>query len=72
LLRVSAARELSIKGSPTRELHIDDVRIPGDRMVGGLGEGLKIVLRTLDHTRVTIGAQAVGIAQGDLTSRLAR
>jgi alkylation response protein AidB-like acyl-CoA dehydrogenase len=59
-------RKLGIKGSPTRELHFDDVRIPGDRMVGGLGEGLKIALRTLDHTRVTIGAQAVGIAQGAL------
>lgn len=59
-------RKLGIKGSPTRELHFDDVRIPGDRMVGGPGEGLKIALRTLDHTRVTIGAQAVGIAQGAL------
>ena len=35
-------------------------------MVGEQGEGLKIALRTLDHTRVTIGAQAVGIAQGAL------
>ncbi|HEY7718973.1 MAG TPA: acyl-CoA dehydrogenase family protein [Pedococcus sp.] len=59
-------RKLGIKGSPTRELHFDNVRIPGDRMVGGEGEGLKIALRTLDHTRVTIGAQAVGIAQGAL------
>ena len=59
-------RKLGIKGSPTRELHFDDVRIPGDRMVGDAGEGLKIALRTLDHTRVTIGAQAVGIAQGAL------
>ena len=41
-------------------------RIPGDRMVGAPGEGLKIALRTLDHTRITIGAQAVGIAQGAL------
>lgn len=59
-------RKLGIKGSPTRELHFDNVRIPGDRMVGQPGEGLKIALRTLDHTRVTIGAQAVGIAQGAL------
>ncbi|HEX8973643.1 acyl-CoA dehydrogenase family protein [Oryzihumus sp.] len=59
-------RKLGIKGSPTRELHFDNVRIPGDRIVGGVGEGLKIALRTLDHTRVTIGAQAVGIAQGAL------
>jgi len=59
-------RKLGIKGSPTRELHFDNVRIPGDRIVGQVGEGLKIALRTLDHTRVTIGAQAIGIAQGAL------
>jgi alkylation response protein AidB-like acyl-CoA dehydrogenase len=59
-------RKLGIKGSPTRELLFDRCRIPGDRVVGGVGQGLKIALRTLDHTRVTIGAQAVGIAQGAL------
>ncbi|MFW5469376.1 acyl-CoA dehydrogenase family protein [Knoellia sp. CPCC 206435] len=59
-------RKLGIKGSPTRELILENVRIPGDRIVGAPGEGLKIALRTLDHTRVTIGAQAVGIAQGAL------
>ncbi|GAB3590541.1 acyl-CoA dehydrogenase [Angustibacter peucedani] len=64
-------RKLGIKGSPTRELHFDGCRIPADRMVGARGEGLKIALRTLDHTRVTIGAQAVGIAQGALDAALA-
>jgi alkylation response protein AidB-like acyl-CoA dehydrogenase len=59
-------RKLGIKGSPTRELHFESCRIPGDRLVGEVGDGLKIALRTLDHTRVTIGAQAVGIAQGAL------
>ena len=59
-------RKLGIKGSPTRELRFDSVRIPGDRIIGEPGEGLKIALRTLDHTRVTVGAQAVGIAQGAL------
>jgi alkylation response protein AidB-like acyl-CoA dehydrogenase len=59
-------RKLGIKGSPTRELYFDHVTIPGDRMIGRPGEGLKIALRTLDHTRITVGAQAVGIAQGAL------
>jgi len=62
----SKERKLGIKGSPTRDLVFDNVRIPGDRMIGAPGEGLKIALRTLDHTRVTIAAQAIGIAQGAL------
>ncbi|MEP6629724.1 MAG: acyl-CoA dehydrogenase family protein, partial [Lapillicoccus sp.] len=63
-------RKLGIKGSPTRELHLDEVRIPGDRLIGAEGDGLKIALTTLDHTRITIGAQAVGIAQGALDAAL--
>jgi alkylation response protein AidB-like acyl-CoA dehydrogenase len=61
-----AERKLGIKGSPTRELLFDGVRLGEDRIVGSPGEGMKIAFRTLDHTRVTIGAQAVGIAQGAL------
>lgn len=64
-------RKLGIKGSPTRELHLDRVRIGDDRRVGEVGEGLKTALRTLDHTRVTIGAQAVGIAQGAIDQAVA-
>jgi alkylation response protein AidB-like acyl-CoA dehydrogenase len=64
-------KKLGVKGSPTRELLFDRVRIPGDRLVGSPGEGLKIALRTLDHTRVTIAAQAVGIAQGALDHAVA-
>lgn len=64
-------KKLGVKGSPTRELLFDNVRIPGDRMVGKPGQGLKIALRTLDHTRVTIAAQAVGIAQGALDHAVA-
>ncbi|GAA1422732.1 acyl-CoA dehydrogenase family protein [Catellatospora coxensis] len=64
-------RKLGIKGSPTRELLFDNVRLPADRIIGRPGEGMRIALRTLDHTRVTVGAQAVGIAQGALDSALA-
>jgi alkylation response protein AidB-like acyl-CoA dehydrogenase len=64
-------RKLGIKGSPTRELFFENCRIPGDRLVGTPGDGLQIALRTLDHTRVTIGAQAVGIAAGALAAATA-
>jgi alkylation response protein AidB-like acyl-CoA dehydrogenase len=63
-------KKLGIKGSPTLELLFDHVRIPGDRIIGEPGEGLRLALRTLDHTRITIGAQAVGIAQGALDHAL--
>jgi alkylation response protein AidB-like acyl-CoA dehydrogenase len=59
-------RKLGIKGSPTCEIYFDDCAIPADRIVGDPGTGFKTALRTLDHTRLTIGAQAVGIAQGAL------
>jgi alkylation response protein AidB-like acyl-CoA dehydrogenase len=59
-------KKLGIKGSPTRELYFDNVRIPDSRRVGEVGDGFAIAMNTLDHTRVTIGAQAIGIAQGAL------
>ncbi|WP_369184448.1 acyl-CoA dehydrogenase family protein [Streptomyces sp. Y1] len=59
-------KKLGIKGSPTREVYFDNVRIPADRMIGAEGTGFATAMRTLDHTRVTIAAQAVGVAQGAL------
>lgn len=59
-------KKLGIKGSPTREVYFDKVRIPADRMIGEEGTGFATAMKTLDHTRVTIAAQAVGVAQGAL------
>ncbi len=59
-------RKLGIKGSPTCEIYFEDCTIPADRIVGEPGTGFKTALRTLDHTRLAIGAQALGIAQGAL------
>ncbi|MBC7632757.1 acyl-CoA dehydrogenase family protein [Aeromicrobium sp.] len=59
-------KKLGIKGSPTREVYLDNVRIPGDRIIGKEGTGFATAMNTLDHTRVTIAAQAVGVAQGAL------
>jgi alkylation response protein AidB-like acyl-CoA dehydrogenase len=59
-------KKLGIKGSPTRELYFDGVRIPDSRRIGEVGTGFQTAMATLDHTRITIGAQALGIAQGAL------
>jgi alkylation response protein AidB-like acyl-CoA dehydrogenase len=59
-------KKLGIKGSPTREVYLDNVRIPADRMIGAEGTGFATAMKTLDHTRITIAAQALGIAQGAL------
>ena len=57
---------MGMKGSPTTELYFENCHIPGDRIIGEPGTGLKTALKTLDHTRPTVGAQAVGVAQGAL------
>jgi alkylation response protein AidB-like acyl-CoA dehydrogenase len=57
-------RKLGIHGSPTAEIHFDGCRIPADRLIGEEGGGFRLAMRTLDHTRLLIGAQALGIAQG--------
>jgi alkylation response protein AidB-like acyl-CoA dehydrogenase len=64
-------RKLGIKGSPTCEIYFEDCRIPADRMIGLEGTGFTTALKTLDHTRSMIGAQAVGIAQGALDAAIA-
>jgi alkylation response protein AidB-like acyl-CoA dehydrogenase len=56
--------KMGIRGSPTREVILSGTRIPADRLIGEEGEGFSIAMRTLDHSRPLIGAQALGIAQG--------
>jgi alkylation response protein AidB-like acyl-CoA dehydrogenase len=59
-------KKLGIKGSPTRTVILDNARIPAMRIIGAEGTGFSTALATLDHTRITIAAQALGIAQGAL------
>jgi alkylation response protein AidB-like acyl-CoA dehydrogenase len=63
--------KMGIKGSPTRQVILNDVRLPADRMIGPRGAGLATALTALGHTRVTIAAQALGIAQGAFEQALA-
>ncbi|THV31956.1 acyl-CoA dehydrogenase family protein [Glycomyces paridis] len=64
-------KKLGIKGSPTAEVYLDSVRLPAGRLIGEAGQGFSLAMRTLDHTRVTIAAQALGIAQGALDAATA-
>jgi alkylation response protein AidB-like acyl-CoA dehydrogenase len=58
--------KLGIKGSPTGIIRLDEVRVPDANRIGEVGEGFAIAMHTLDRSRPTIGAQAVGVAQGAL------
>ena len=56
--------KLGLRASPTGEVVFTDVRVPASHRIGAEGEGFMIAMHTLDRSRPTIGAQAVGIAQG--------
>lgn len=56
--------KLGVRGSPTGEVLFDEVRVPKANLIGEEGQGFYIAMSTLDRSRPTIGAQAVGIAQG--------
>jgi alkylation response protein AidB-like acyl-CoA dehydrogenase len=56
--------KMGLRASPTGEVVLSDVRVPVANRIGKEGEGFKIAMHTLDRSRPTIGAQAVGIAQG--------
>ena len=56
--------KLGLRGSPTGEVVFDNVRVPLSHRIGEEGQGFTIAMHTLDRSRPTIGAQAVGIAQG--------
>jgi alkylation response protein AidB-like acyl-CoA dehydrogenase len=56
--------KLGIKGSPTGQPIFDDVRVPAANLIGEVDHGMHVALGTLDHSRLGVAAQAVGIAQG--------
>ena len=56
--------KLGIRGSPTGYVLFEDVKVPLSNRLGAEGQGFKIALNVLDHSRPGIGAQALGIAEG--------
>ena len=59
-------KKMGFRGSPTREVYFDNVTIGDDRRISEVGAGFSLAMDTLDNTRITIAAQALGIAQGAL------
>src|SRR5688572_13124944 len=56
--------KMGIRGSPTREVLLDNVRVPEENVIGEVNGGFRLAMRTLDFSRPTVAAQALGIAQG--------
>jgi alkylation response protein AidB-like acyl-CoA dehydrogenase len=59
-------RKMGIRGSPTADVIFDNCRIPEHRILGEPDQGYRFITNSLNWTRVLIGAQALGIAQGAL------
>lgn len=62
--------KLGLRGSDTASLHFDDLSVSEEHLLGKVGEGFKQMLITLDGGRISIGAMAVGLAQGALDCAL--
>jgi alkylation response protein AidB-like acyl-CoA dehydrogenase len=56
--------KMGMRGSPTGEVLLEEVRVPASHRIGEEGQGFTIAMHTLDRSRPSIGAQAVGLAQG--------
>ncbi|QBI20678.1 acyl-CoA dehydrogenase [Egibacter rhizosphaerae] len=66
-----AEDKLGIRGSPTCQIHFDDTPLSADRLIGEEGRAFYEAMAAFDHTRLVVGAQAVGIAQGAIDAAAA-
>ncbi|MFO0594573.1 MAG: acyl-CoA dehydrogenase family protein [Myxococcaceae bacterium] len=65
------SKQMELMGEhPIGELQLTDVQVPGEAMLGGEGQGMKLALSTLDVFRSTVGAAAVGMARRALDEAL--
>ena len=58
--------KMGLRASPTVQINLDGCRVPGDRLLGEVGKGFTYALGSLDHGRLGIAAQAIGIARAAL------
>jgi alkylation response protein AidB-like acyl-CoA dehydrogenase len=63
-LRIGAPEDkMGLRASKTAAIYFEDLRVPADRRLGAEGEGFTIAMTTLDHSRISIAAQGLGLAQ---------
>jgi alkylation response protein AidB-like acyl-CoA dehydrogenase len=58
--------KMGLRGSPTCSLVLEDAWVPEDNLIGEVGQGMEVLLRTLHKSRIHSSAQALGVAQGAL------
>lgn len=63
-------RKLGIRGSSCCQMLFENCRVPRENLLGGIGEGFKIAMLSLDGARIGVAAQAVGIAQAAFEASL--
>ncbi|MFL5835971.1 MAG: acyl-CoA dehydrogenase family protein [Solirubrobacteraceae bacterium] len=56
--------KMGIRGSPTGQPIFDQVRVPAENLIADVDEGFKVAMGTLDHSRLGVAAQGLGLAQG--------
>jgi alkylation response protein AidB-like acyl-CoA dehydrogenase len=59
-------KKMGLNVSHTMEVHLDHVRVPAQNLLSQEGDGFKIAMQALDSGRITIGANACGVAQAAL------
>lgn len=69
--RGSKLEKMGWRGSPTGELVMERCFVPEDDVIGGAGNGLRVLMSGLNSERILIGAQCAGIAQGALDASIA-
>ncbi len=68
---IGAEPTLGLRGSPTYNFKLNDVRVARDQVLGQPGDGFRIAMMTLNHTRPAVAAQALGIARAARDAALA-
>jgi butyryl-CoA dehydrogenase len=62
--------KLGMRGSETREVILEDCRVPAENMIGEENKGFYVLMESFNHSRPGVGAQALGIAQGAFEAAL--